>query len=115
MAEITEFNIGQGETFKVSLTLVDQDNNTPLNLTNYSFQGQVRENYDSTNVAAEIGITKLLPYTSGSIFVQLTADQTATFTQRKYVYDILMTSGSINPVSRRVLEGYFVVRPSATR
>lgn len=115
MAEITEFNIGQGETFKISLTLVDQDNNTPLDLTNYNFQGQVRENYDTTNVAAELGITKLLPYTSGSIFVQLTPDQTAALTQRKYVYDILMTTGAIDVISRRILEGYFVVRPSATR
>lgn len=115
MAEITEFNIGQGETFKISMTLVDQDLNTPLDITNYSFLGQVRENYDTSEVTATFLVSKLLPYTSGSIFVQLTADQTATFTQRKYVYDILMTSGSINPVSRRVLEGYFVVRPSATR
>jgi hypothetical protein len=115
MAEITEFNIGQGETFKISLTLVDQDNNTPLDISNYSFSGQVRENYETTEVAASIGITKLLPYSSGSVFIQLTSDQTSTFNQRKYVYDVLMVSGSISPVSRRILEGYFVVRPSATR
>jgi hypothetical protein len=115
MAEITEFNIGQGETFKISVTLTDSDSNGPIDITTYSFLGQVRENYETAAVAADFSITKLLPYTSGSIFIQLDSTQTSNFSQRKYVYDVYMVSGSIAPVQRRILEGYFVVRPSATR
>ena len=112
MAEITEFNIGQGETFKVLASVENADTGGYLDITNYTFQGQVRENFTTDEIAATLIITKLTPQTSGSFYIELTPNQTALFDQRKYVYDINMTSGSI---TRRVLEGYFVVRPTATR
>jgi len=112
MAEITEFNIGQGETFKVLATVENADTGGYLDITNYSFTGQVRENFTTDEIAASLTITKISPQTSGSFYIELTPSQTLTFNQRKYVYDINMTSGSI---TRRVLEGYFVVRPTATR
>jgi len=34
---------------------------------------------------------------------------------RKYVYDVNMTSGSVAPITRRILEGTLTVRPTATR
>ena len=112
MADITEFNIGQGETFKIATTIENVDTGGYLDITNYSFTGQVRENFNTDEVAATFVITKIPPFSSGSFFVELTPAQTETFTQRKYVYDVKMISGSI---SRRILEGYFVVRPAATR
>lgn len=115
MADITEFSVGRGETFKFLLTITNSDTDGPLNLTDYSFVGQVRENYTSDEVAATFNITKVSPPTSGSIFVELAASQTSDLTQRKYVYDIKMSSGSIAPITRRIVEGYLVVRPAATR
>ena len=112
MAEITEFNIGQGETFKILATIENADNGGYLDITNYSFQGQVRENFTTDEVATSFTITKLSPTVSGSVYIELTPADTSLLTQRKYVYDIKMTSGSI---TRRVLEGYFVVRPASTR
>ena len=112
MADITEFNIGQGETFKVLASVENVDQGGYLNITNYSFAGQVRENDNTDEIAASFTITKLAPNASGSFFLELTPAQTSTFTQRKYVYDVNMTSGSI---TRRILEGYFVVRPASTR
>lgn len=112
MAEITEFNIGQGETFKVLASIENVDDGGYLDITNYSFEGQLRENYQTDEVAANFTVTKIAPYASGSFFVELTPTQTEALSQRKYVYDIKMTSGSI---TRRILEGYFVVRPAATR
>lgn len=112
MAEITEFNIGQGETFKVLTSLENIDTDSYLDITNYTFSGQVRENFSTDEVAATFTITKINPQTSGSFYIELTPADTSALTQRKYVYDIKMTSGSI---TRRVLEGYFVVRPAATR
>lgn len=112
MAEITEFNIGRGETFKILTTLENADTGGYLDITDYTFSGQVRENYTSDEIAATFTITKIAPFVSGSVTIELTPDQTNSFTQRKYVYDINMVSGSI---TRRILEGYFVVRPSATR
>ena len=37
MAEITEFNIGQGETFKVLATIENADTGGYLDITDYSF------------------------------------------------------------------------------
>ena len=112
MAEITEFNIGQGETFKILATLENIDTGGYLDIGNYSFSGQVRENYSTDEIAASFTITKIAPTDSGSFYVELTPSDTSALTQRKYVYDVKMTSGSI---SRRILEGYFVVRPASTR
>ena len=112
MAEITEFNIGQGETFKVLATVENADTGGYLDITNYTFTGQVRENFTTEEVAASFTITKLSPATSGSFYIELTPSDTLNLTQRKYVYDVKMTSGSI---TRRVLEGYFVIRPASTR
>jgi hypothetical protein len=112
MAEITEFNIGQGETFKIAATIENIDTGGYLDITNYTFDGQVRENFNTDEVAASIVVTKISPFVSGTVFIELTPEQTEAFTQRKYVYDVKMTSGSI---SRRILEGYFVVRPAVTR
>ncbi len=112
MADITEFNIGQGETFKIATSIENVDTGEYLDITDYTFTGQVRENFSTDEVAASFTITKLHPLTSGSFFIQLSPEQTQTLTQRKYVYDVKMSSGSI---SRRIMEGYFVVRPAATR
>jgi hypothetical protein len=112
MAQITEFNIGQGETFKILATLENVETGGYLDLTDYTFVGQVRENFTSDEVAASFNITKVAPFVSGNITIELTPEQTATFTQRKYVYDVNMANES---VTRRILEGYFVVRPTATK
>ncbi len=113
MADITDFQIGQGETFKIHVRLLDQgDNNSPIDITNYTFQGQVRENYTTEELAAQFTFTKAIPYASGSVFMELTADDTINLNQRKYVYDVKITSGSI---SRRILEGGLTIRPAVTR
>jgi hypothetical protein len=112
MAEITEFNIGQGETFKILLTVVNDETGVPLDITSQSFFGQIRENYTTDILASTFTFQKIEPYASGSVFVSLSQAQTEELYQRKYVYDILMESGS---VTRRILEGYMVVRPATTR
>jgi hypothetical protein len=115
MAELTEFNVGQGETFRIAATIISDSGSIPLNITDYVFSGQVRENYTTDEVAATFNITKLAPLNSGSIIVELTPDQTLALTQRKYVYDVNMVSGSVSPIKRRILEGALTVRPTATR
>ena len=113
--ELTKFEIGQGETFKINVQLKNQNqNNTPVDITNTTFSGQVRENYTTDEVAATFTFTKTAPFTSGSVFVELTPSDTLQLTQRNYVYDMYITSGS-PAVTRRILEGTLVVRPAVTR
>lgn len=115
MPQLTELRVGQGETFEVLVTLLQTVSGTPLDITHYNITGQVRENYTTDEIAATFTTVKMLPYTSGSVVIQLNEEQTTNLTQRRYVYDILISSGSIVPVNRRILEGPFIVRPAATR
>ena len=115
MAELTEFNLGQGETFRIAATIIGDSGSIPLNITDYTFVGQVRENYTTDEVAASFNITKLSPLNSGSVIVELTPEQTLSLNQRRYVYDINMVSGSVSPIKRRILEGALTIRPTATR
>ena len=115
MAELTEFNVGQGETFRIAATIISDSGSVPLNITDYVFTGQVRENYTTDELAATFTITKLLPNNSGSVMIELSPDQTLALNQRKYVYDINMVSGSVTPIKRRILEGALTVRPTVTK
>lgn len=116
MADITNFDVGQGETFKLLLHIYNEATSSVLmDITNYTFEGQVRENYTTEEVASTFGITKISPYTSGSVYVQLTSQQTARLDQRMYVYDVLMKDNSNPPVVRRLLEGALTIRPAVTR
>lgn len=116
MVDITNFEMGQGETFKILLHIYSEPSESVLlDITDYDFRGQLRENYTTEELAAEFAITKLVPYESGSIQVELTSEQTILLNQRKYVYDLYMDSGSNPPMSRRLLEGEFIIRPVVTR
>lgn len=116
MADITDFQVGQGETFKIMVQLLNRSsNNVPLDITNYTLLGQVRENYTTEEIAATFKIDKLTPYNSGSIFIRLDPEDTINLTQRKYVYDVNLTSGSATTTVRRILEGGLTVRPAVTR
>jgi hypothetical protein len=113
MADITDFQFGQGETFKILIHLKNrQQNNAPLNITAYTFAGQVRENYTTDELAAELTFEKVEPYASGAVFISLSPEQTTELTQRKYVYDVNMTTET---ATRRILEGAVTVRPAVTR
>jgi hypothetical protein len=57
----------------------------------------------------------MVPYASGSFMVELDAVQTLAMTERKYVYDIIASSGSAADNTRRLLEGPFTIRPAVTR
>jgi len=111
MAQSTSLTVGQGETFKILVSITDQTN-TPINITSESFSGHIRETYSSEDTSALFQTEKIAPHTSGSLYVSLPPVSSSLLTAQDYVYDVLMTSGSI---TRRIIEGKFIVRPSVTR
>lgn len=117
MADITDFEIGQGETFKILAHIyTEATSSIPLNITSMSFAGHVRETYTTDELAATFTIVKLEPNTSGSVFVYLYPEDTMQLTQRSYVYDITMTNLAKSPPTvRRLLEGSLKIRPAVTR
>ena len=111
MPQSTSLTVGQGETFKILVSITDQTN-TPIDLTLRQFSGSIRETYSSENVSTDFSFEKIVPYTSGSLYVSLPPASSALLTAADYVYDVIMVSGS---ESRRIIEGKFIVRPSVTR
>ena len=111
MPQSTSLTVGQGETFKILVSITDQTN-APIDLTVRQFSGSVRETYSSEDVSTNFGFEKISPHTSGSLYVSLPPDSSSLLTAADYVYDVIMVSGS---ESRRIIEGKFIVRPSVTR
>ena len=112
MAQSTNLTVGQGETFKILVSVTDQTN-IPINITNYAFTGSIRETYSAEDKSADFVCEKIAPESSGSLYVSLSPATSALLTAQDYVYDVLMVeSGSI---TRRIIEGKFIVRPSVTR
>ena len=124
MIEPLNFNIGQGETFKLeNQTLFENQKSLnypvsaslPLDITNIEFVGQVKENYTTDEVSATFTIEKETPFESGSISIYLYPAETAALTLRTYVYDIIMINNNESPAEiTRILEGSIIVRPSVT-
>jgi hypothetical protein len=116
MSDITDLQVGQGETFSIHLQLQYISGSTAqyIDISNYSFEGQIRENYTTEEIAAHFNFTYLLPE-SGSLTVSLTPEQTLELYQRQYVYDIKMSTDESPPTVRRILEGAFHIRPAITR
>ena len=111
MPQSTSLTVGQGETFKILVSITDQTN-TPIDLTVRQFSGSVRETYSSEEVSTDFGFEKITPYDSGSLYVTIPPASSSLLTAADYVYDVIMVSGS---ESRRIIEGKFIVRPSVTR
>ena len=52
MPQSTNLTVGQGETFKILVSITDQTN-TPLDITLRQFSGSVRETYSSEDSSAD--------------------------------------------------------------
>jgi hypothetical protein len=111
MAQSTNLTVGQGETFKILVSLTDQ-NDTAINLTDYVFSGSIRETHSAEDKSTDFGFETISPATSGSFYVSLPPASSSLLSSLDYVYDVLLVSGS---VVRRIIEGKFTVRPSVTR
>jgi hypothetical protein len=107
MATKANLVIDQGSTFASSIDILD-DNDEPVNLTNYTSRGQIRKHYTSTN---SVSFTTTL--SNGSLIISLTANQTANMVSGRYVYDLELVDPS-NTVLR-ILEGIVTVTPEVTR
>lgn len=82
-----------------------------LNLTGYSVASQMRKSYYSTT-ATDFTIT-ITDATAGRITMAMTAANSANVSPGRYVYDVLLTSGT--GVKSRIIEGIVVVLPAVTR
>ena len=104
------FILEQGATFNRILTL--KENNSAMNLTNYTVASKMRSTHDSSPVAGTFTCT-ISDATAGEITMQMTNSTTAAIEEGMYVYDMEITN-SAGTVTR-ILEGTITVNPEVTR
>ena len=104
------FILEQGATFSRILTL--KENNSAMNLTNFSVASKMRSTHDTSTVAGTFTCT-ISDATGGVITMNMTPSTTGAIEEGMYVYDIEITSGA--GAVTRLMEGNITVNPEVTR
>lgn len=110
MADSVNLNIDAGATFSVEFAYTNEDGSV-FDLTGYTAKMQLRDMPTSPTVVLEV--TPTLTILTGIIGVTISAAQTATLTNSRYVYAIeLYGSGGY---TLRPVEGYINVSAEVVR
>jgi len=114
MSQPFDITIPAGESFFFEVTLKDStaSNALPVNLTDFTASGQLREDWDKP-LLAEFTVTFPLPRTSGKVRVVLSDEQTRALPVTRARYDIFLTDPYGN--SRKILEGFAYIERAITR
>jgi hypothetical protein len=110
-----DFTIYKNETFDKTLTIRDKETESPLDLTGYSADLDVRSSAEDVSEALTFtsGSGLTLGGTNGTVRLQKTASETGALTSGRYVYDLRLVDGSGD--SEYILEGQFNVYDTVTR
>ena len=112
MAAIANLTLDQGATFNSDVTVKDSNGNA-FNLTGYTASAKMAKGYSSTRTRTSLTCTISTPATSGIVTLALTADQTTSLEDGRYVYDLEILQTSSSTVTR-VIEGIITVRPQVS-
>jgi len=108
MAAVHNLYIDQGADFSAEIGIYD-DFNSPWNLSGYSGEAKLKKSYYSStshNFTVSVG-------TNGSVTLSMTAAATAAIEQRRYLYDVVITSTA--GTKTRVIEGLITINPGVTK
>lgn len=100
--------IDQGTDYSTTITLTDDEDNV-VTLAGYTANAQIRKTYSSSN---SVSFSTEITEAQGVITLSLTDAQTANITPGRYVYDVILTTGSM---TTRIVEGIVTVTPRVTR
>jgi len=107
---VSNIVIEQGFKFDTTFELEDTSTNSPLNLSAYEVESQIRKTYtSSSSVSFASTITNAA---QGKITISLGSTDTSQLKPGRYVYDVKLTNGS-NVV--KAVEGSALVRAGVTR
>ena len=107
---VSNLIIYQGADFIIDFT-VENDNGTDFDLTGYTAACLIKKHYTSST-SQTVTAPVLSPATSGRVQLSLTNSQTAAMKSGRFVYDVVITSGS--GIKSRVLEGSVSVLEGVT-
>lgn len=101
--------IDQGSTFQTSINVTD-DNDEPVNLTEYSADAQMRKHYTSLT---SYSFTTTISPDLGIVTLAMDANTTNNIAPGRYMYDCELTDQ--NGAVTRLVEGIATVTPGVTR
>lgn len=110
MAVTAYLDIDQGSDFTAEFEL-ENDNETPMNLTGFSVYSQFRKSYSSTTGYSFT--TQITNPTQGKLTLRLTGVTSSTIKPGRYLYDIEVVSPG--GVKTRVVEGILTINPEITK
>lgn len=110
MAAIANLQIDQGASFTSDVTVKDANGN-PFNLAGYTARAKLAKGYASTRTRTDFTTTIASDAASGVVTLTLSATQTSTLEDTRYVYDLEIQTGD---VVTRVIEGVISVRPQVS-
>ena len=108
-AAYSNLYLEQGTTFTTTITLDDVYGET-YNLAGYTASSQMRKSYYSTS--ANTLTATITGNANGEITLSMTAANTALLSPGRYMYDLVITTGS---TKTRVVEGIINVLPGVTQ
>ena len=107
---VSNIVINAGTDFSQTFTLESSNSNSPLVLSGYTVEAQMRKWSGSSTYYTFT--TSIVSPSEGKINILLDSSITSTIKPGRYIYDILITNNSI---TTRVIEGMVLVREGATR
>jgi hypothetical protein len=102
----------QGTDFQATIKLY-VDTVSPLDLTGYTGESQMRRSYDSVSSTAVLTVGIPIP-ANGEVVLSLAAASSTSIKYGRYLYDVVLTHGSTGTKTRAV-EGIVTVTPRVTR
>ena len=108
--------IEQGATFSFNILWTESDGSTPVDLTNYTAEMDIRATYDDPATIIQLDTTNgriTLGGTAGTIQLNISATDTAALSFDSAVYDLELTApdGTVT----RLMEGGVSFSPEVTR
>ena len=107
MAAVHNLYIDQGADFSAEVGVYD-DNNSAWDLTGYTGVAKIKKSYSSTT-STDFTVTIV---TTGTVTLKLSATTTASMSEGRYLYDVVITSPTNKKT--RVIEGIVTVNPGVT-
>lgn len=104
--------VNAGTDFNQIFTLESTDNNSALDLTNYSAEAQIRK-WSGSLTSVPFTVTILAPTNEGKISISLSSTETTNLKPGRYVYDVVITDTFLKKT--RVIEGMVLVREGVTK
>lgn len=110
MAAVKNLYVDQGTDFNAQITIYD-DNNSPWNLTGYTGAAKIRKSYYSST-SVDFAVSFAVARNTGTVILELTAAQTTSLEQGRYLYDVVLTNSSGKKT--RVIEGIVTINAGVT-